>query len=889
MPVGNVDYSGGLGQGPGIGSLAQLAARLFTRGGGGGQPTAPITGEMLQGAFGIPARRNYLGGAGDVAAAQKLLMPPPPQMAGGPPVPMSKPMIGEAQAGYTLGGRIHGPGDGRSDSVPALVDGQGMAQLSRDEYVIPADVVSALGRGSSAAGAKKLDMAMEQVRAGYASKLKGMPKPKAGGKNKFLGGLFDAKQEQKMELPNYLRDIAGSLPGTVESYKKARPSGVSEIAQFTPDQQAYFARSRQAANDPTGAQAAYQRGQDLLGGIYQGGNPWDDTLIQQSMQDYDRGTAINAAAARRSVAGRGAFGEGAQLAEVEAAQEAARGRGLLGSQLREQGLSRRTQAAQEIGNLAGLERQANIGDVGLLGGIGEIQYGRAQRQADAPWQRVQRISSLLQGAPTSTTSTAQESPLKLALGLGALGAGAFFKSGGRVRAGGRASHRKRAQSELYAGGGMVKGDRHKGGMAKCEHMYADGGVVAPGAFNRIGASPWDAFNQKLDAYEAAGGSGGGMRDSASGFLGRRAQGLSRNWRYLTGGGLGPEPYEESPGTGLSEAAQRVAELVGPPVPNVVPATPAAAPTAPIPIPVSKPARKGGGKKAAPTAVATAEPVLAAPGMAALPARLSSPEGPITAAPPSPTAPGIKVTEAPLPPKPPPADASAEKKQNWFEKWSSNPLTQFGLNLLATPGPLGSAIGRAGIATLAGAAAGRRESREEKRLALADERALAAENRAEREDQRALIKIGLDKEQATQVAADRREQRRQAEERLRLQEQQGQQRLALEQARINATVGHYKVREGQMAKGLSLREQALAKVGATKGGKAAADPNKVQRSELQRALGKLQAEIAKSGGQPTPEDEASLTSMRQAIAALGPEMADNTEVPPPEGAFLDEES
>lgn len=51
---------------------------------------------------------------------------------------------------------VKGAGDGRSDSVPG-----GRVRLSSGEFVWPADVVSAAGRGSSEAGAKKLgDMAM---------------------------------------------------------------------------------------------------------------------------------------------------------------------------------------------------------------------------------------------------------------------------------------------------------------------------------------------------------------------------------------------------------------------------------------------------------------------------------------------------------------------------------------------------------------------------------------------------------------------------------------------------------------------------------------------------------------------------------------------------------
>lgn len=51
---------------------------------------------------------------------------------------------------------IKGEGDGTSDSIPAMV--------ADSEFVMPADVVAALGNGSSDAGASKLDQMVEQIR-----------------------------------------------------------------------------------------------------------------------------------------------------------------------------------------------------------------------------------------------------------------------------------------------------------------------------------------------------------------------------------------------------------------------------------------------------------------------------------------------------------------------------------------------------------------------------------------------------------------------------------------------------------------------------------------------------------------------------------------------------
>jgi len=66
---------------------------------------------------------------------------------------------------HAAGGRmLKGPGDGMSDDIPASIAGKQPARLATDEFVIPADVVSHLGNGSSDAGAKVLYDMMAKVR-----------------------------------------------------------------------------------------------------------------------------------------------------------------------------------------------------------------------------------------------------------------------------------------------------------------------------------------------------------------------------------------------------------------------------------------------------------------------------------------------------------------------------------------------------------------------------------------------------------------------------------------------------------------------------------------------------------------------------------------------------
>jgi len=68
---------------------------------------------------------------------------------------------------YAAGGKLlQGPGDGMSDSIPAVIKGPRpqRAALAEGEFVIPADVVSHLGNGSTDAGSKRLYAMMDKIR-----------------------------------------------------------------------------------------------------------------------------------------------------------------------------------------------------------------------------------------------------------------------------------------------------------------------------------------------------------------------------------------------------------------------------------------------------------------------------------------------------------------------------------------------------------------------------------------------------------------------------------------------------------------------------------------------------------------------------------------------------
>lgn len=113
--------------------------------------------DIQQGAYATPRQtpvsRNVVAGAGDVGVDQMTGME---RMAGG----------GIANlGGYSDGGRLlKGPGDGMSDNIPATIGRKQPARLADGEFVVPADVVSGLGNGSTDAGAKQLYKMLDKVR-----------------------------------------------------------------------------------------------------------------------------------------------------------------------------------------------------------------------------------------------------------------------------------------------------------------------------------------------------------------------------------------------------------------------------------------------------------------------------------------------------------------------------------------------------------------------------------------------------------------------------------------------------------------------------------------------------------------------------------------------------
>ena len=129
---------------------------------GRGFSTGAIPGEVIGMAGG---GRTPGGGMG---APAPMAQPMPPAMSG--PLPLTAsggPGIMGASRGL-----IEGPGNGRSDEVPAM--------LSDGEYVMPSYAVAALGDGSTDAGADYLDRLVEELRMSYSDRLRSLPGPRGG-------------------------------------------------------------------------------------------------------------------------------------------------------------------------------------------------------------------------------------------------------------------------------------------------------------------------------------------------------------------------------------------------------------------------------------------------------------------------------------------------------------------------------------------------------------------------------------------------------------------------------------------------------------------------------------------------------------------------------------
>jgi len=162
---GGIYGSGGTGQNPGTEFIYDPIKQTYTKNPNfaAAEPAEdafnienrPVVGYDRNGQKIYGERRGYgahwTGGMGSFRAAGGLL----DAYAGG----------GMSNLGdYSDGGRLlRGPGDGVSDSIPAMIGKRQPARLADGEFVVPARIVSELGNGSTEAGARKLYAMMDRI------------------------------------------------------------------------------------------------------------------------------------------------------------------------------------------------------------------------------------------------------------------------------------------------------------------------------------------------------------------------------------------------------------------------------------------------------------------------------------------------------------------------------------------------------------------------------------------------------------------------------------------------------------------------------------------------------------------------------------------------------
>ena len=140
--------------------------------------------------------------------------------------------MGGSIGGYSDGGRmLKGPGDGMSDSIPGVIGNRQPARLADGEFVVPADVVSHLGNGSTDAGAKKLYSMMDNIRKARTGKKKQAPAVKG---DKYLpkfaeGG--DVSSTAEASAPAFSYPGSGMSLADIASLGNLIARGDSGLAQ----------------------------------------------------------------------------------------------------------------------------------------------------------------------------------------------------------------------------------------------------------------------------------------------------------------------------------------------------------------------------------------------------------------------------------------------------------------------------------------------------------------------------------------------------------------------------------------------------------------------------------------------------------------------------------
>lgn len=135
-----------------------------------GYPQADITGHAYATPWQTPVSQNVVAGTADTGVNRMTGQMLAEGGAVEPTPDFQEPYTAMARGGlsdlgsYSDGGRLlRGPGDGVSDSIPAVIGRKKPARLADGEFVVPARIVSELGNGSTEAGARKLYAMLDRV------------------------------------------------------------------------------------------------------------------------------------------------------------------------------------------------------------------------------------------------------------------------------------------------------------------------------------------------------------------------------------------------------------------------------------------------------------------------------------------------------------------------------------------------------------------------------------------------------------------------------------------------------------------------------------------------------------------------------------------------------
>ena len=250
----------------------------------------------------------------------------------------------------------------------------------------------------------------------------------------------------------------GFLESAANLAKQPMPIPVEKVAGLDP----YEMRARELAGGLGGFTPYIQQGGQMMqagagyytpGGIQQFYNPYEQDVVQQTMQDMREANQQQSMANRAKAISSDAFG-GSRGRLMEQERERSFGRGMMEGVggIRSQGFGQAMQGAQAAGQGLGTMGRA-FGQLGMTGQQGLMnqinafnqmgqtgrniqdqmygaQYGAAQQMAQEPWQRMGLWQGMLgmlpkTGAATTYKANAGTNPFLglLSLLMGGLGGG----------------------------------------------------------------------------------------------------------------------------------------------------------------------------------------------------------------------------------------------------------------------------------------------------------------------------------------------------------------------------------------------------------------------------------------------------------------------------------